>query len=52
MSKKMKRNERLDAALLEMAQDFRGRAISHETADKIIRRVLGGKAGPNPNRSL
>lgn len=43
MTKKTKGNARLDAALVEMAQDFRGRVVSHETADKITKRrqVLG-----------
>lgn len=41
MTQKMKGNPRLDAALAELAQDFRGRVISHEMADKITRRVLG-----------
>ena len=40
MTQKMKGNPRLDAALAELAQDFRGRVISHEMADKITRRVF------------
>jgi len=48
MTKKTKGNARLDAALVEMAQDFRGRVISHETADKITKRVLGDKAPSKP----
>lgn len=48
MTAKTKGNARLDAALLEMAEDFRGRAISHEMADKITMRILGGKAPSKP----
>ncbi len=48
MTTKTKGNARLDAALLEMAQDFRGRIISHETADKITMRILGDKAPAKP----
>ena len=48
MTKKMKGNPRLDAALAELAQDFRGRVISHEMADKITRRVLGDKTPTKP----
>ena len=48
MNRKTKGNPRLDAALLEMAQDFRGRVISHETADKITKRVLGREGLPKP----
>ncbi len=48
MARNTKGNPRIDAALLEMAQDFRGRLISHETADKITKRVLGSKALPKP----
>ncbi len=48
MARKIKGNIRLDAALLEMAQDFRGRLISHETADKITKRVLGSGVLPEP----
>ncbi len=48
MTQKMKGNPRLDAALAELAQDFRGRVISHEMADKITRRVLGDKAPEKP----
>ncbi len=36
-----KDNKRLDDALLELAQDFRGTLLSHATADKITMRVLG-----------
>lgn len=39
MTGKTNGKSRLDAVLLEMAQDFRGRVISHETADKIMKRV-------------
>jgi putative transcriptional regulator len=48
MARKTKGNVRLDAALLELAQDFRGRIISRETADKITKRVLGSEAFPKP----
>ena len=48
MTKKTKANPHLDAALVELAQDFRGRVISHETADKITKRVLGDKAPAKP----
>jgi putative transcriptional regulator len=48
MTAKTKGNAKLDEALLEMAQDFRGRVISNETADKITMRILGGKAPPKP----
>jgi len=48
MARMTKENVRLDAALLEMAQDFRGRLISHETADKITKRVLGSGVLPKP----
>lgn len=44
MTKKMKGNPRLDAALVELAEDFRGRVVSHEMAGKITKRVLGDKA--------
>ena len=43
-----KGNARLDAALLEMAQDMRGTLLSKETADKITMRVLGDKAPAKP----
>ena len=48
MTKTSKRNKRLDAVLLEMANDFRGTLLSEETADKITMRVLGEKAPPKP----
>jgi hypothetical protein len=50
MTKKRQGNARLDTKLLQMAQDFRGRIISHETVDKIIKRVLGGKRLPKKHR--
>lgn len=43
-----KGNTRLDAALLELAQDYRGTLLSKGTADKITMRVLGEKAPPKP----
>jgi putative transcriptional regulator len=49
MTKKTKGNARLDAALLEMAEDFRGSVISDEAADKITKRVLGDKAPAKPS---
>jgi putative transcriptional regulator len=45
---KTKGNPRLDAALLEMAQDMRGTLLSKDTADKITMRVLGDKAPAKP----
>lgn len=48
MTKKMKGNARLDAALAELAGDFRGRVISPEMADKITKRVLGDKVPAKP----
>ncbi len=48
MMKKMKGNPRLDAALVELAEDFSGRVVSHEMADKITKRVLGDKAPAKP----
>jgi hypothetical protein len=35
---------RIDEALLELAQEFRGALLSNETADKITMRILGDKA--------
>src|SRR5271166_4674983 len=46
---KAKGNPRLDAALLEMAQDMRGTLLSKDTADKITMRVLGDKAPAKPS---
>ncbi len=48
MMKSSKANARLDAALLEMAHDFRGTLLSKSTSDKITMRVLGAKAPPKP----
>ncbi len=48
MKTKTKGNAKLDEALLEMAQDFRGHTISNETADKITMRILGNKALVKP----
>ena len=39
---------RLDAELLEMAQDYRGTLLRRETADKITMRILGSKTPPKP----
>jgi len=41
MTTKIKRNARLDAALLELAQDTRGTLLTATTADKITMRILG-----------
>ena len=41
-------NKRLDAALLEMAQDYRGTLMSERTADKITMRILGDKVPAKP----
>ncbi len=41
MAKKTDPNARLDAELLETAQDLRGTLLRKETADKITLRVLG-----------
>jgi putative transcriptional regulator len=43
-----KGNPRIDEALLELAQDFRGTLLSNETADKITMRILGDKAPARP----
>ena len=48
MTTKPKGNKRLDAALLEMARDFRGTLLSEATADKITMRVLGEEGRPKP----
>lgn len=48
MKAKTKGNARLDAALLELAQDYRGTLLSKGTADKITMRILGDKAPPRP----
>jgi putative transcriptional regulator len=47
-TKKTKGNPRVDEALLELAQDFRGTLLSTETADKITLRILGDKAPAKP----
>ncbi len=41
MAKKTDPNARLDAELLETAQDLRGALLRKETADKVTMRVLG-----------
>ena len=46
--KKTKSNPRIDEALLELAQDFRGTLLTKETADKITMRILGDKAPAKP----
>lgn len=48
MMSRTKRNARLDAALLELAQDTRGTLVSAATADKITMRILGDKAPAPP----
>ena len=48
-AKKTKGNKRLDAALLEMAQDMRGTLLSEVTAEKITMRILGDKAPAAPD---
>jgi putative transcriptional regulator len=48
MPKRTRRNARLDAELLEMAQDMRGTLLSAATADKITMRVLGDRAPARP----
>jgi putative transcriptional regulator len=47
-TKKTKGNPRVDEALLELAQDFRGTLLSTETAGKITLRILGDKAPAKP----
>jgi putative transcriptional regulator len=47
-TRKTKGNPRVDEALLELAQDFRGTLLSNATADKITMRVLGDKAPAKP----
>ena len=47
-TKKTKGNPRIDEALLELAQDFRGTLLTKETADKITMRILGDKAPAKP----
>ncbi len=48
MVKKTDPNARLDAELLETAQDLRGTLLRKETADKITMRVLGRMAPRKP----
>ena len=48
MTRKTKGNARLDAELLEMAQDMGGTLLRTETAEKITKRVLGDKAPQRP----
>jgi putative transcriptional regulator len=48
MATKVKENKRLNEALLEMAQDFRGTLLSEATADKITMRVLGAQRAAKP----
>ena len=48
IAKKAKGNPRVDEALLELAQDFRGTLLSERTADKITMRILGGNAPTKP----
>ena len=45
-TKKTDPSARIDEALLEMAQDFRGTVLSAETADKITMRILGKSTFP------
>lgn len=44
MTRKNKGNRRIDGALLEPAQDFRGTFLRDETTDKNIMRILHEKA--------
>lgn len=48
MTTKTRDNKRLNEALLEMAQDFRGTLLSEATADKITMRVLGTRGAAKP----
>jgi putative transcriptional regulator len=48
MATKTKGNKRLNEALLEMAQDFRGTLLRQDTADKITMRVLGAHGATRP----
>jgi putative transcriptional regulator len=48
MATKNRDNKRLNEALLEMAQDFRGTLLSEATADKITMRVLGPQGAARP----
>jgi putative transcriptional regulator len=47
-AKKAKSTPRIDEALLDLAQDFRGTLLSERTADKITMRILGGNAPTKP----
>ena len=51
-TRKTKGNPRIDEALLELAQDFRGTLLSNETAGKITMRILGDKAPAKPAPDL
>lgn len=42
--KKTDPGPRIDEALLELAQDFRGSVLSREVSDRIARRILEKKA--------
>jgi putative transcriptional regulator len=46
--KKAKGNPRVDEALLELAQTFRGTLLTEKTADRITMRILGGKPPAKP----
>jgi putative transcriptional regulator len=48
VTKKANGNTRLDEALLELAQDFRGTLLSKKTADKITIRILGVDKAAKP----
>jgi putative transcriptional regulator len=48
MRRRTKTIARLDEALLDLARDFRGTALSHETADKITMRVLDERTRARP----
>jgi putative transcriptional regulator len=48
MAKKTDPADRIDAALLELANDFRGSLFSKELSDKITLRVLGGAGALKP----
>ncbi len=50
MVKKTYPNARLDAELLETAQDLRGTLLRKETADKITMRVLGRMMPRKPDQ--
>ena len=50
MARKIKGNVRLDAALLEMAQDFRGRLISHRPLTRSPSAFWAAGCCPSPSR--